>query len=99
MIDPEFSFLGPVEWDIAVFIAHLFMSGAEEASIRSAFEQFEKKETFDFGRFSGFVGVEILRRLIGLAQLPLEMDLYEKAGLIDRSILWVKQANIDVLYG
>lgn len=99
VIDPEFSFLGPVEWDIAVFMAHLFMSGAEEASIRSAFEQFEKKETFDFGRFSGFVGVEILRRLIGLAQLPLEMDLDEKAGLIDRSILWVKQANIDILYG
>ena len=97
VIDPEFSFLGPAEWDIGVFTAHLFMSGTAEDLIRSAYGQFRKKEDFDVSRFSGFVGVEILRRLIGLAQLPLEMGLEQKARLINKSMLWIRQGYIDVL--
>jgi 5-methylthioribose kinase len=30
----------------------------------------------------GFIGVEIMRRLIGLAQLPLKMDLKTKGELM-----------------
>ena len=97
VIDPEFSFLGPAEWDIGVFMAHLFMSGASEDLIGSAYKQFDKREDFNVARFSGFVGVEILRRLIGLAQLPLEMELEQKARLIDQSMLWISNGHIDIL--
>jgi 5-methylthioribose kinase len=31
---------------------------------------------------NGFIGVEIIRRLIGLAQLPLQMDLNTKKNLL-----------------
>lgn len=97
VIDPEFSFAGPVEWDISVFMAHLFLSDTPTELIRLAFNQYQKTTDFNYQLFSGFVGVEILRRLVGLAQLPLEMGLEQKAQLITKSIEWVKQENIDIL--
>ena len=97
VIDPEFSFAGPVEWDISVFIAHLFLSATPIELIRLAFNQYQKTTDFNYQLFSGFVGVEILRRLVGLAQLSLEMGLEQKTQLIAKSIEWVKQENIDIL--
>jgi 5-methylthioribose kinase len=42
----------------------------------------------------GFIGVEIMRRLIGLAQLPLKMDLKTKSELVQFArTLFVKSAQ------
>ena len=98
VIDPEFSYVGPVEWDIAVFIAHLLLSATPLKLIDSCLSNYEKPAYFDHDRFSGFVGVEVLRRLIGLAQLPLEMALQQKADLIEQSREWIKKGNIDILH-
>lgn len=89
VIDPEFSFVGPLEWDIAVFIAHLFLAQSPISSIKKAFAQFNRKTNFDSLRFKGFVGTEIMRRLIGLAQLPLEMDLPTKEKLLNQAKSWI----------
>ena len=97
VIDPEFSFIGPTEWDISIFIAHLFMAQISQDEIQTAFHLFAKKSSFLSSVFTGFTGVEILRRLIGLAQLPLEMDLTEKEALMDQAVHWIKTGKIDTL--
>ncbi len=88
VIDPEFSFVGPAEWDIAVFVAHLILAKTEPDLINGAIDNYAKPQGFNTLRFCGFIGVEIIRRLIGIAQLPLSLTLEEKEGLLtDASIL------------
>jgi 5-methylthioribose kinase len=93
VIDPEFSFAGPEEWDIAIFTAHLFLSQMPEMQIHTQLEQYQSNADFDQHRFWAFVGIEILRRLLGLAQVPVEFSLSEKAELIDKASAWI--ANYD----
>ena len=88
VIDPEFSFIGPPEWDIAVFIAHLILAQTEPELVNHAIDSYEKPRGFNTLRFCGFIGVEIIRRLIGIAQLPLVLTLEEKEKLlVDASTL------------
>jgi len=87
----------PEEWDIAIFWAHLFLSNTPIELIRSALDLFHKTGDFDDNKFAGYLGMEILRRLLGLAQVPVEMDLGQKAQLIEQSINWIKTGKIDVL--
>ncbi|RNC79954.1 MAG: aminoglycoside phosphotransferase [Balneola sp.] len=82
VIDPEFSFLGPKEWDIAVFIAHLILAKTDPELVNNAIDNYEKPNGFDMLQFCGFIGVEIIRRLIGIAQLPLSLTLDEKEKLL-----------------
>ncbi|MCF8261790.1 MAG: hypothetical protein K9J12_13510 [Melioribacteraceae bacterium] len=96
VIDAEFGFFGPEEWDIAIFVAHLFMAQCETDLINFALVNFSKLDLFNDSIFAGFVGAEILRRLIGLAQLPLELSLEEKSVLIDRAISMIKNQKIEV---
>jgi 5-methylthioribose kinase len=97
VIDPEFSFVGPEEWDIAIFTAHLFLSNTPIELIRSALDRFHKTSDFNDNIFAGYLGTEILRRLLGLAQVPVEMDLGQKAQLIEQSINWIKTGKIHTL--
>ena len=69
VIDPEFAFTGPPEWDFGVLAAHLYLSGAEEAIVAEARGLYDGP--LDEALWRGFAGTEILRRLLGVAQLPL----------------------------
>ncbi|MCW2120919.1 phosphotransferase [Flavobacterium sp. 7A] len=82
VIDPEFCFFGSREFDLAVFIAHLHLSGQSEALIVKVAENYESFDQLNSAILNGFVGTEIMRRLIGLAQLPLEMSLDKKKMLL-----------------
>ena len=97
VIDPEFAFIAPAEWDIAIFTAHLYMAGWDEPRIKSIFDRLEPLKEFDFGDFSGFTGVEVMRRLIGLAQLPLELTLEEKDRLLEKASQWMHNRQIPAL--
>lgn len=97
VIDPEFSFVGPEEWDMAIFTAHLFMSSTPMDLIRDTVKLFDRTSQFDHGKFSGFTGTEILRRLLGLAQLPLELNLQQKSMLMDQALGWIKSGKIPTL--
>lgn len=85
VIDPEFCFYGPPEFDLAVMTAHLRMAGLEFDPASVYFGQ------FDIRLMSRFTGVEIMRRLIGVAQLPLELSLEQKAALLRESRRLVTQ--------
>lgn len=95
VIDPEFSFIAPLEWDISIFIAHLFLAEASESIIHTAIKSFEKPSNFNDAHFCGFVGIEIIRRIIGLAQLPLDLSLSEKEQLLRKAIGFIKSESLD----
>ncbi|MFB9053469.1 phosphotransferase [Formosa undariae] len=78
IIDPEFCYYGLREFDLGVFIAHLYLSNQEQSVIDKIAEEYSDYHELNSSILNGFIGVEIMRRLIGLAQLPLKSDLKDK---------------------
>lgn len=83
IIDPEFSFMGDKEFDLGVLFAHFELSQQPE----SLKEEFLKKYKYSFSPdlLNQYQGVEILRRLIGIAQLPVSLTLTEKKTLLEKA--------------
>lgn len=80
VIDPEFSFLGFPEFDLGVMVAHLMLITGEESWLATCQSGYGLPLQEKLVR--QIAGTEIMRRLIGLAQLPLERSLEEKAALL-----------------
>ena len=85
VIDPEFSFCGNPEFDIGVFYAHLLLSRHEDDTanfwLQVALEDTPHSEPLVLQ----FAGVEIMRRILGVAQLPASLSLETKQHLLERS--------------
>jgi 5-methylthioribose kinase len=84
IIDPEFGFLGAREFDYGVMLGHLALASADITAAGQVVDA-SGREGLDEGSVLGFAGVEIMRRLIGVAQLPLAADLDAKARLLEVS--------------
>jgi 5-methylthioribose kinase len=80
IIDPEFCFFGPAEFDPGVMLAHLHLAAQP---IPEALSKYAAE--LDTGLVWQFAGVEIMRRVIGVAQLPLTCGLADKARLLTLS--------------
>ena len=84
VIDPEFCFLGAREFDYGVMLGHCALArtpaGAGDQIVEAA-----GREALDMPLLFGFAGTEIMRRLIGVAQLPLPYGLEEKSKLLEIS--------------
>ncbi len=80
VIDPEFSFIGFPEFDLGVMAAHAIMATSDKKYLKAILREYQG--TADEGLVSQVAGTEILRRLIGLAQLPLNRSLEEKEYLL-----------------
>lgn len=80
VIDPEFSFLGFPEFDLGVMAAHLILITGDSKQLEICLSGYglpiREKLT------QQIAGTEMMRRLIGLAQLPLKRDIEEKADLL-----------------
>lgn len=74
IIDPEFCFLGRPEFDVGVFVAHFLLSCHDPGSVDELFAIYDAPPGFDRRLAEKFAGAEILRRLIGVAQLPIDCD-------------------------
>ncbi len=75
VIDPEFCYLGDAEYDLGVFLAHLELVGAGRLwPVVMAYYT----GPVDWTLAKSYAGVEIMRRLIGVAQLPLHADFEKK---------------------
>lgn len=87
VLDPEFCFSGPKEFDLGVFIGHLVLARVPHKAVSLLLESYslpiDRKLVF------AFAGVEIMRRLIGVAQLPLQMSLQTKREVLEQSRNWV----------
>lgn len=88
IIDPEFAFAGSREFDIGVVSAHQRIAGlpGEPSVLKSHYPQWRE---LDSQLVRGFAGVEILRRLLGVAQLPIPFDLHRKHALLESAVALV----------
>lgn len=84
VIDPEFCFLGDPEFDCGIMAAHLMMApfGPDVLELVAASVT---ERHLDLSRVAAYAGVEIMRRLIGVAQLPLRASLERKRELLGRA--------------
>lgn len=82
ILDPEFGFWGVPEFDLGVLLAHLRLAGRPESDIDAVAAVYPLAESPLAGAFAG---VEIMRRLIGVAQLPLVRDIAGKKELLEKS--------------
>ncbi len=80
VIDPEFSFVGFAEFDLGVMAAHLIMASMKEELLENILQSYSIPHQELLVR--QMAGLEILRRIIGLAQLPLSRTLEEKVYLL-----------------
>ena len=81
VLDPEFAHLGQVEFDLGVMSAHLIMATHDIdylSKISTAYPN-----DIDHLLLSRYAGVEMMRRLIGLAQLPMIRTVEEKKELLE----------------
>ena len=83
VIDPEFSFPGWAEFDFGVMMAHAHLANLSAEVQGWIDESYARPAGFDEKLANAVAGMEIIRRLIGLAQLPLVMDLHEKSILLE----------------
>ena len=97
VIDPEFAFFGNAEFDIGVMTAHFLMAHLDLSDIKHILGSYERRQGFDADLFYGFCGTEILRRIIGLAQLPLDLSLNEKDKLLDLAQEFITSPNSNKL--
>ncbi len=89
VIDPEFGFMGDAEFDLGVMLAHFKMAGVEEALISFTLEEYQASLGLNTDLLNQYIGIEVLRRLIGLAQLPLNLSLERKKILLDEAVALV----------
>lgn len=82
VIDPEFCFLGPREYDLGILWAHLIFTG-HDALVPGLRERYAA--VVDWQLAGAFAGAELMRRLIGVAQLPLGEDLSRKRVWLELS--------------
>ena len=82
IIDAEFSFFGYGEFDVGVCCAHFCLARQHTEAISPFLESYYAGSGFDLDLMKRFAGAEIMRRLIGVAQLPLPYGLEEKEELL-----------------
>lgn len=83
IIDPEFSFMGFAEFDLGVMIAHIVMATMDTGFLETIPNRYPLQVSPNLVK--QIVGIEIMRRLIGLAQLPLNRSIDEKDYLLQEA--------------
>ncbi len=92
VIDPEFGFFGQPEFDLGVMLAHMRLARQSDLVQQQVLDQYQTPVGFDSTLLRGFIGIEMLRRLLGLAQLPLPLDLAQKKVLLEEATVFVLEA-------
>jgi 5-methylthioribose kinase len=92
IIDPEFSFVGYREFELGIFIAHLKMTQAPSIQVDRVITNYQGGDQFNWKICYQFAGIEIMRRIIGLAQLPFDLTLKEKEMLLKEAHTFIVKA-------
>ena len=85
VIDPEFCFYGPAEFDLGVLIAHLTLAQQPAATINRVLTSYIKPAGFNERLRQQFTGVELMRRLVEYPQLPFSLSMEQKRSLLAES--------------
>lgn len=84
ILDPEFCFTGPPEFDLAVALAHFALSECGRDLAAVWMQTVRGSAPIDESLVTGFAATEVVRRLIGLAQLPLP-ESTARVALLERA--------------
>jgi len=92
VIDPEFCFCGPREYDLGVLAAHWIFCGGEASDttidcVCADLTQVSRPLIF------GFAGAELIRRIIGVGQLPLDADLSRRAQWLECGVRFLSKSS------
>lgn len=100
VIDPEFCFFGPPEFEMAVSLAHLALAGQPWSKAAHWLEAYRAGggRPLDEDLLAGFAGVEVMRRIIGLAQLPLPPHDGRRIDLLQRAEAAVTERDLEALW-
>jgi 5-methylthioribose kinase len=85
VIDPEFCYAGDAEFDWGILLGHLKMVGAEEADCGLKRLIGPASIELDWNLVQEYAAVEILRRILGVAQLPISMNLEQRLQLAEQA--------------
>lgn len=86
VLDPEFAHTGEPAFDLGVMVAHLIFAGANpDDALASVAADYGRP--IDLALTSGFAGAELMRRLLGVARLP--VDLRHTDAWLDVARAWV----------
>lgn len=99
VIDPEFGHFGRPEFDVGVFLAHLLLANQSMERVTQWRHAYAPPDEFDNDLMLQLAGVEIMRRLIGYAQLPVGYGLSRKRELLELSRTLVLQPQMESLAG
>ena len=90
VIDFEFAFVGPAEFDHGVLLAHLTFAGIDAESRNQLLANASVPGGFSTELSNAFAGMELIRRILGVAQLPLTAS-------ADLQAEWLNQGKAAVL--
>lgn len=89
IIDPEFAFAGDPEFDLGIMAAHLRLADTDIDGYTMMQRYYTNPLRMDV--IKQWEGVEIIRRLIGVAQLPLQKSLKAKKDLLTHATKQIMQ--------
>ena len=101
IIDPEFSFAGDPELDLGFAIAHLALASCPRAQAEVMVDAYERSEgapRIDAGWLARYAAIEVVRRLVGVAQLPIPKSLGARAALLERARVAMIEDDVEVLW-
>jgi 5-methylthioribose kinase len=88
VIDPEFCFYGDPEFDLACAMAHLCLAQQPRryaVSFLNAYTDGQGDTEIESSLLASYAAAEVMRRLIGVAQLPLRASDGQRAAMLERS--------------
>lgn len=96
IIDPEFGFVGLAEFELGVMFAHLALS----SQLKQVWQPFKTHyvNVYSDTLLAKFTGIEILRRLLYVSQLPVKNCLNTKQQWLEYSRELVVTGNKDLLH-
>ena len=97
VIDPEFCFFGDAEFDLGVCIAHLRM-GRQELEVARRFLEAYGAGSYDEKLVARYAAVETMRRLIGVAQLPIPPTEGQRAEWLHGSREALLRSSLEALW-
>lgn len=90
IIDPEFGFMGDPEFDLGVLFAHFKLSKQADSAKSDFLKNYRK--SYSEAKVKQYESIEIMRRLIGIAQLPVQLSLAEKEELLEAAASQLRNA-------
>lgn len=99
VIDPEFGHMGAPELDLGVAVAHLALTARpSDEGLRFLERYHARARRLDPTLIASFASIEVVRRLIGVAQLPIPATNGWRTALLERACAAMEQGRTQELF-